>query len=69
MPLSPNDRKAELVRRGVSMSEIARRLEVTPQHVSQVISGDRRSTPVEAAVAAAIGMAVAEVFEPATAAA
>lgn len=69
MPLSVNDRKAELVRRGVTMTAIADQLDVTPQHVSQVISGERRSVRVEEAVADALGMPVEDVFEPVTAAA
>jgi len=67
--MSPNDRKAELVRRGVTMTEIARELDVVPQHVSQVISGERRSSRVEQAVADRLGLPVEQVFEPVTEAA
>lgn len=69
MALTVEDRKLEIFRRGVNLSAVARSLEVTPQHVSQVVSGDRRSKPVEQAVADALGMPVDDVFEPVTAAA
>jgi transcriptional regulator with XRE-family HTH domain len=62
MPLSPIDRKVGLLRRGVTMSEIARELEVSPHHVSRVVSGERRSPAVEQAVAKALGLPVARVF-------
>lgn len=62
MPLAPLDRKAELVRRGISMSEIARRLDVTAQHVSMVIAGKRRSPRIEEEVSKAIGKPPAQVF-------
>jgi transcriptional regulator with XRE-family HTH domain len=64
MPLAPNDRKAELVRRRVTMSEIARQLGVSNSHVSQVIAGDRRSPAVEKAVSDALGLTVETVFGP-----
>jgi transcriptional regulator with XRE-family HTH domain len=64
MPLSPQDRKAELVRKGVSLTSIAESLGVTPQHVSQVLSGKRRSPTVEAEVALKIGKPVGQVFPP-----
>lgn len=62
MAMTPIDRKVELLRKGKSMSDIARALEVTPGHVSQVVAGERRSPRVEAAVAAAIGRPVQAVF-------
>lgn len=65
MPLSPLDRKIELLRKGVTMSEIARELDppVTPNHVSKVIAGERRSPRVELAIAEKIGKPVEAVFE------
>lgn len=70
MPMTPKQRKVALLEADASMSDIARKLEVTPGHVSQVVSGDRRSPRVEAAVAEAIGRTAEEVFgEPEGAAA
>ncbi len=62
MPMTPKQRKIALIEADASMSEIARRLGVTPSHVSQVVRGDRRSPSVERAVAEAIGKAADEVF-------
>lgn len=67
MALTVPDRKAEIARRGVNLSEIARQLDVWPQHVSQVVSGERRSKRVEQAVADALSMPVDDVFEPVSA--
>lgn len=65
MPFSPSDRKAELVRRGVRQATIGRRVGHSRAYVNQVISGRRRSKRIEAAVAEALGLPVAEVFPPA----
>jgi putative transcriptional regulator len=65
MAMRPPEIKAELVRRERTMSEIARRLEVTPSHVAQVVAGKRRSPTVERAVADAIGKPVSKVFSSA----
>lgn len=62
MPLTPLDRKAELVRKGLSMSDVARQLGLSANHVSKVIAGERRSPRVERAVADAIGKPVEKVF-------
>jgi predicted transcriptional regulator len=62
MPMSPLDRKAELIRKGVSLTSIAETLGVTPQHVSQVLSGKRRSPTVEAEVARCLAQDVGDVF-------
>jgi transcriptional regulator with XRE-family HTH domain len=64
MPMNPWDRKAELVRRRVKQSEIARQLGFSRAYVSDVIAGNRRSERVEAAVAEAIGRDVDKVFPP-----
>lgn len=64
MPLTPLDRKAELVRRQVRQSHIARRLGVSQAYVSDVIAGNRRSSAIEQAVAEALGLPVDKVFEP-----
>lgn len=65
--MSPNERKAELVRRGIKMTDIARELGVTVQHVSSVVLGRDRSPRVEKAVASAIGKPVGRVFDDAAA--
>jgi lambda repressor-like predicted transcriptional regulator len=64
MPLSPLDRKIELLRKGVTMSGIARELDppVSPNHVHKVVAGERRSPRIEQAIADVIGLPVAEVF-------
>ena len=66
MAMSPIDRKVELLRKGVSMSEIARELDppVSLNHVSRVVAGERRSPRVEAAIAEAIGLPLDAVFDP-----
>lgn len=62
MPMTPIERKVELLRAQVKMTDIARQLGVTIGHVSQVIAGNRRSPSVESAVADAIGKPVHRVF-------
>lgn len=62
MPLTPNDRKAELLRKGLTMSAVARQLEVSANHVALVVAGKRRSPRVEQAIADAIGIPVRKVF-------
>jgi hypothetical protein len=65
MPMTPIEIKVELLRREVTLASIARELNVTDGHVSQVVSGKRRSPVVEAAVAKAIGRPVGDVFSAA----
>lgn len=62
MPMTPSDRKAELVRRRRTITEIAASLGVSIAHVSMVVSGQRRSARIEQAVADAVEKPVAEVF-------
>lgn len=63
MAMTPNERKAALMLRDVTISEIARGLGVTVGHVSHVVAGNRRSPNVEQAIADAIGQPLADVFE------
>lgn len=63
MPMTPKERKIELMKADKTMAEIARQLGVTISHVSQVVLGKRRSPTVEAAVAEAIGKPVTKVFD------
>lgn len=62
MPMTPKQRKIALIEAEVSMSDIARALDVSPSHVSQVVRGDRRSPRVESAIAEAAGSTVEEMF-------
>lgn len=64
MALAPLDRKIALMRHGVTMTSIALRLDVSPNHVAKVVRGQRYSKTVRAAVAEAIGLPVEEVFGP-----
>jgi transcriptional regulator with XRE-family HTH domain len=65
MPMTPIEIKVELLRKGLTLAGIARDLNVSGAHVSQVVSGKRRSQVVERAVAEAIGKPVARVFKAA----
>ena len=62
--LSPRERKAELVRRGIKLVTIAKREGVAPSSVSLVLTDVRRSEKIEKAIARAIGKPVDEVFPP-----
>lgn len=64
MPLTPRERKAALVLKGVTYAAIARELEITGTQVGSVVAGIRRSSRVEQAVADAIGKPVRAVFPP-----
>lgn len=64
MPLAPQDRKAELVRRRKKITQIAQETGYSQPYVSDVIAGNRRSARIEQAVADAIGMPVNDVFPP-----
>lgn len=64
MPLSPLDRKAELVRRGVRLTDVARELELSKSHVGQVLHGLRRHQRTEVAIADHIGLPHDAVFPP-----
>lgn len=64
MPMTPMDRKVELMRREKKLTDIAKQLEVSVNHVSQVVAGKRRSPRVEEAVAQVLGKPVTQVFEP-----
>jgi transcriptional regulator with XRE-family HTH domain len=61
------ERKAKLVLSGRSQIDIAEELGVAPQHISEVIRGERRSRRVEQAIADALEMPVDDVFPPAEA--
>lgn len=62
MTMTPRDRKAELMRKGTTLSAIAAQLDLTPSHVSQVNRRLRTSPLVEQAIADAIGKPVKQVF-------
>jgi transcriptional regulator with XRE-family HTH domain len=60
--MTARDRKAELVRNGVTQAEIARRTGFSLGYVGDVIAGNRRSPKIQSAIAEAIGRPVREVF-------
>lgn len=62
MPMTYKQRKIALIEADVSMTEIAKQLDVTPSHVSQIVRGERRSPRVEQAIADAAGLSVEEMF-------
>lgn len=64
LALSPNDRKAELKRRGITGRQIARQLAVGDDAVSHVLAGRSRSERIETAIAEALGLPVEKVFPP-----
>jgi len=64
MPMTGRDRKAEMVRKGVRQSAIARRLNVSSTSVSDVVSGRSRSARIEQAIAEALGLPREELFPP-----
>lgn len=65
--MEPNERRAELMRRGIQVKSIALELGIAAPSVSQVITGTKRTRYVQQAIANAIGKPVEEVFpEPVT---
>ena len=54
--------KVALLQHDVTMTDIARRCDVTPQHVCQVVYGQRRSKRIEAAIQKIIGCPPAELL-------
>lgn len=54
--------KAELVKRRITLKQIAAEQSVKPPTVSIVLKGDRRSRRIEQAIAAKIGKTAEEVF-------
>lgn len=66
MPMRPLDIKAELVRKDIRITSIARELQYSQGHVSQVMYGLRRDAKTEEAIARKLGLPVDEVFPPLT---
>lgn len=64
--MTPLALKAELVRRGVRMADIARELGVTVGAVSQAVSGYSKSRRIRAAIASRIALPVSEIWPDAT---
>lgn len=60
--MAPNEIKAELARKGVKQSEIARSVGKSKQMVGDVIRRFRRNADIEREVAARIGKPVKRVF-------
>lgn len=61
--MKPNDIRAELVRRGVSAPQIARRLGVSNQTILNVISGKSQNPQARQEIALTIQTPLDQVFE------
>ncbi len=64
MPLTADDRKAELKRRRVNIEAFARSLGVDGSHVHHVLAGRSRSPRIEQAIADKLELPVSDVFPP-----
>lgn len=62
MVMSPRERKAELIRKGFTVTQIAQLAGVTQPHASHVLKGRHRSARVEQIIANAIGKPISRVF-------
>jgi hypothetical protein len=68
--VTPNERKARLLDRGITLAMIRTELVLEPRekkkpsvsHISRVICGKRRSKRIERAAAKLMGVSVAEAF-------
>ncbi len=60
--MEPNEIRAELLKKNIQVTEIARQLGVTHPNVSVVISGKRPNPKVRKAIAKAINKSVAEIW-------
>jgi DNA-binding NarL/FixJ family response regulator len=60
--MTPTEIRIELLRRGITMSDIARQLGCSRQNVQHTIRGRQRSLRVRQAVAAAIGKQTQDVW-------
>ena len=60
--MKPNEIRSELVLLGVTLQSIATSLDVSKQHVWQVVNGHRRNPRVQSAVAKALGRTLERVF-------
>lgn len=64
--MKPNEIRAALMLKNISVTSIAIKLGLKQPNVSAVISGDRTTPHVQKAIAAAIGKPVDEVFPETT---
>lgn len=55
--------KTQLGLQGLSLSDVARRLDVSPQFISQVIRGRKRSRRVQCALASILGFSYPVLWE------
>ena len=62
MPLTPLERKAQMVLKEITQVALAAELGVTQSSISMVVSGERRNAVIEEAIARALGMPVDVVF-------
>lgn len=64
MAMHPLERKAALVLKKTSITQVARDLGFSYGHVAEVLHGRRRHPRTEEGIAAVIGLPVHEVFPP-----
>ncbi len=62
MSMQPNEIRAELVRRGITVTSIARREAVSQPYISQHLNGARHSFRIRRAIAEAIGRPLHEIW-------
>ena len=62
MSMTRNEIRAELIRRGIRLVDIARELKVAPSTVRVVVAGHRRSRRIERYIAQRIGLSYEEVW-------
>ena len=62
MNMEPNEIRAELVRRGITVTNIARQEAVSQPYISQHLSGVRKSSRIRRAIAEAIDRPVHEIW-------
>jgi len=60
--MTPNEIRAELIRRNITVTSIAKQLGLKQPNVSAVIRGGRRTPKVRKAIADAIGKSVSEIW-------
>ena len=60
--MTPNDIRAELIRRGIRVKDIAADLQVDRSTVSNIISGKRRSRRIAEHIAARLALPYGRVF-------
>lgn len=62
MNMQPNEIRAELVRRGITVTSIARQEAVSQPYISQHLNGARHSIRIRRAIAQAIDRPIHEIW-------